>query len=191
MPNSVQQTKSKKVKRQEGKMKNTFTVSPTPFGARSTSGPSRPARNASHSVAGGPYTLDELREFIHSFDFWEPDWPSFLSHFPNFPDFSNFPNSCLSPQEQGILTAIKLAYYNSGPGRNSLYLKTARIALSIATIALIGIYTKTSFDSPTFATVRKVSAATVSAAFKSINVQVEGSRVNEIVESTMSGMLKN
>lgn len=124
---------------------------------------------------------DELKQFIHSFNFPDPSWDNVPSNFPSVS------KQDLSKAEKGMLTAIMLAWYIER-GRNIVYKRFIKLGFTITFLIITGLYLKFVTSTPAFIVVKEISAATVSAGIKKLTVQ-RSDNFGEILESTMSATL--
>ncbi len=108
----------------------------------------------------------ELKALVNNFNFWEPDWESFLSHFPHFPsgpEALRAGGQSLTPYESGLLTAIKLAYLNSHQGKIYLRKKAIKAGGVVAIAVAVIVFAQLTIASPAVNVVKSVAAATMSA----------------------------
>lgn len=131
---------------------------------------------------------NQLKDFINNFNYPDPSWDNLPEGFPNCS------KSGLSPQEQGLLEGIVLAWYNED-GRTVIYKRSATISTVLTTIIFIIFLSVHTLSSPTVKIVRSVSAATVSAMLKkhTVSEQINDSNdvFNNVFESTVSGLLRS
>jgi|SRR3989344_9452361 len=130
-------------------------------------------------------SIINLKSYINEFNFAEPDWSLLPSDFP----YCNAEK--LTTQEQLLFSGIKLAWYGTQrKGIHKLYLQSAYLAgLSLVVISFL-FFAKTFLSSPGWQYTKEVSAATISATLRTSRVHTQAENLNEIIESTMSGILK-
>lgn len=111
----------------------------------------------------------QTKRFIAEFNFPDPDWDNLPVGFPRMPEKD------LTREECHLLDAIKLAYFAEKGWKKSAA-RSTRIGLIslICLISLIGLIRLASHGQGSFT--QPVQAATL--------------KVNEVIESTMSAILK-
>lgn len=151
--------------------------------------------NGSVPVVNRSVQFVSLGAFIRDFNFANPDWSSIPPDLFTHRSFSEEGPDPLTKQEKHLLGAIKLAYFTIEVGRETLIRKAVRtgaltlVISLISFITLIALRSPTSLTSPTLIRIREVSAATVSATFKSAGTNVNKA-TDEIVESTRSAIFR-
>ena len=99
----------------------------------------------------------ELKVLVNTFDFWEPDW----SKLPY--NFTKLPTNELTKYEQGLLTAVKLAYLNSKHGRRQVKKRFVKAGSTVVIAIAIVAFVQLTITSPAVNVVKSVAAATMSA----------------------------
>lgn len=126
-----------------------------------------------------------LGALLRDFNFSEPDW----NRLP--PEFPYCDTTELSRIEKHYLSGIKLAWTaTTEKGKQTFYKRVGYISMLILAVMSTGTIILNIFKSPGFAYASQISAATVSATFRTTSVNA-GKATNEIIESTQSAIFKN
>ena len=113
----------------------------------------------------------KINEFVNNFNFPNPSWENLPEGFPNLD------KDGLTTQEGHLLDAIKLAWINSNEqGKKYFLQKTARNVFFVLSILVIGTLTVRVLKNPQNSYTMNVHAAT--------------EKVSEVVQSTMSAILR-
>lgn len=123
---------------------------------------------------------NKVKDFVNNFCFPDPKWDNLPFGFPDVPVKG------LTRQEEHLLSGIKLAWMaTQSKGKKHLYVNTIKAGIIssviLAMITLAGDFVK----SPEWQYTKEVSAATASATLKEV-----GGRADEMIQSTMSAILR-
>lgn len=114
----------------------------------------------------------ELREYINTFDFPEPDWSNLPVGFPSLD------KTGLTKEEGHLLDGIRLAWLTS-EGREVFYKTLARRTVVIVVLVFVVLFG------------RSVLISTNKSVTRTVSAKVMGERVGDFVEATMSAVFRS